>query len=299
MFDIRIGTILLANQALDMIPKLAPHGFESYEITFGESTRGFDLPEMGKRVLEALGDSGVTISTLGVYGNPLTHTGIFADTLQSLERLIGNAHHFGCSMVSAFAGRLPDRPVPESIPKFKEVFEPLARRAADLGVTIAFENCGMGGNWKQGDWNIAFNPDVWEMMFDALPMDNLGLEWEPAHQMAALIDPIPQLRKWAKKIFHVHGKDGTIAWDVLREHGFKGAVPFYWDRTPGFGDSNWNDIVTILRMNGYKGTIDIEGYHDPVYSNEDLEWTSQVRALNYLKECRGGKELLPLKMKWE
>ncbi|GAH78919.1 unnamed protein product, partial [marine sediment metagenome] len=36
------------------------------------------------------------------------------------------------------------------------------------------------------------------------------------------------------------------------------------------------------------GTIDIEGFHDPVYCGE-LEMTGQVRGLNYLKECRGGK----------
>ena len=33
--------------------------------------------------------------------------------------------------------------------------------------------------------------------------------------MCQLIDPIPQLRKWVDKIFHVHGKDATIAWDAV------------------------------------------------------------------------------------
>ena len=56
-------------------------------------------------------------------------------------------------------------------------------------------------------------------MFNALPDDNLGLEWEPCHQMVYLIDPIPQIRKWAPKFFHVHGKDATVRWDVVREHG--------------------------------------------------------------------------------
>jgi hypothetical protein len=37
----------------------------------------------------------------------------------------------------------------------------------------------------------------------------------------------------------------------------------------------------------YQGSIDIECWHDPVYSDE-LEMTGQVRALNYPKECRGG-----------
>jgi sugar phosphate isomerase/epimerase len=124
-------------------------------------------------------------------------------------------------------------------------------------------------------------------MFDALPVANIGLEWEPCHQMVSLIDPIPQLRRWVPKIFHVHGKDATIAWDIVRTKGVHGPDEYVWHRTPGFGDSNWRDIITILRQNQYQGTIDIEGYHDPVYRGE-LEWTGQVSGLHYLKSCRGG-----------
>ena len=91
----------------------------------------------------------------------------------------------------------------------------------------------MDGNWATGDWNIAHNPDAWELMFDALPDDNLGLEWEPCHQIVYLIDPIPQIRNWAPKIFHVHGKDATVRWDVIREHGIFGKEPFVQMRTPG------------------------------------------------------------------
>lgn len=145
----------------------------------------------------------------------------------------------------------------------------------------------MGGTWWKGDWNIAHNPQAWEMMFNEVPADNLGLEWEPCHQMVSLIDPIPQLRKWVDKVFHVHGKDATIAWDIVKEYGIHGPKEFVWHRTPGFGDTNWTDIITILRQAGYKGTIDIEGWHDPVYQGE-LEMTGQVHALNYLKQCRGG-----------
>ena len=91
----------------------------------------------------------------------------------------------------------------------------------------------MDGNWQTGDWNIAHNPDAWELMFDAVPGDNLGLEWEPCHQLVYLIDPMPQIRKWAPKFFHVHGKDATVRWDVIREHGVFGKVPFVQMRTPG------------------------------------------------------------------
>jgi hypothetical protein len=40
-------------------------------------------------------------------------------------------------------------------------------------------------------------------------------------------------------------------------------------------------------MGGFRGSIDIECWHDPVYRDE-LEMTGQVNGLNYLKACRGG-----------
>ena len=173
------------------------------------------------------------------------------------------------------------------MPRYKKVFEPLAKRAKDKGVRIAFENCDMGGRWESGDWNIAQIPLAWDMMFDALPYDNIGLEWEPCHQMVKLIDPMPQLRKYVSRIFHVHGKDATVHWDVVREFGVYGANQFAFHRTPGFGDSNWTNIISDLRIGGFKGSIDIEGWHDPIYK-KDLEMTGQVHALNHLKTCRGG-----------
>lgn len=103
----------------------------------------------------------------------------------------------------------------------------------------------------------------------------------------ALIDPLPQLRKWAHKVFHVHGKDATVFWDTIRTWGIRGGVQYMHHRTPGFGDTNWTDVISTLRLAGYRGSIDIEGWHDPVYKG-DLEMTGQVRALHYLKQCRGG-----------
>jgi sugar phosphate isomerase/epimerase len=100
-------------------------------------------------------------------------------------------------------------------------------------VKIAFENCAMGGNWQTGDWNIAHNPDAWELMFNETPDDKLGLEWEPCHQLVYLIDPLPQIRKWADRIFHVHGKDATVRWNVIREHGIFGKHDFVWMRHTG------------------------------------------------------------------
>ena len=287
--QIKIGTMVRGKELPEItsyIDNLGKYGFESIEITFGgDATWITDIAEYAKQVRECAEKNGMIISALGVYGNPLIPEG--EKTLRSLERIIDNASLFGASVVAGFSGRLPDQPMPESLPKFKEVFTPLTSRAADKGVRIAFENCPMGGNWNTGSWNIAVNPTMWEKIFDAVPAENLGLEWEPCHQMCQLIDPIPQLRKWAPKIFHLHGKDATVLRDVIAEKGINAGESVVWHRTPGFGDCNWADIISILRLNNYEGTIDIEGWHDPVYKNE-LEITGQVHGLNYLKNCRGG-----------
>jgi sugar phosphate isomerase/epimerase len=287
MNQMRIGTLVRGQSAAKVIPQIVEHGFESFGLTFWQTTGSFDFERMADQLNELKAQHGFTISTLNIFGNVLTGAGDSHDTLASWERLIDNAHLFGADIVAGFTGRIPDRPIDESMGRFKEVFGELAARAADRGIKLAFENCDMGGTWTHGEWNIAHNPTAWEMMFNAVPAENIGLQWEPTHQMVSLIDPIPQLRKWAPKIINVHGKDATIAWDVVREYGIHGPQKFVWHRTPGFGDTNWSDIITILRQNGYQGSIEIEGWHDPVYRDE-LEMTGQVHALNYLKRCRGG-----------
>jgi len=286
--QIRIGTLVnAADHPAAYIRQILPYGFESFSLTFWQQLGDADPTKIAAEVQEALVGSGAIISSISMFGNPLEYDELAEKTRQGWATLIDVAHLFGCNIVTGFAGRVIDKPIDESMPRYAEVFGPLAKRAADKGVRLAFENCDMGGTWARGDWNIAQTPKSWEMMFNTLPVDNIGLQWEPCHQMVKLIDPIPQLRKYVDRVFHVHGKDATVLWDVVREHGVFGPVPFAFHRTPGFGDSNWTDIISILRMGGFTGSIDIEGWHDPVYRGE-LEMMGQVRGLNYLKECRGG-----------
>lgn len=252
MEKLRIGTLVRANKSLEIIPQILDYGFESFALTFWESVNDLNLERLAGKLDEVLEHKDVKISCLSIYGNPL----VDKEAVRSWEELINNANFFGTDLVTGFAGRLPNKPVNESIPRFKEVFGDLARRAEEKNVRLAFENCKMGGDWEKGEWNIAHGPKAWKLMFEAIPKDNLGLEWEPAHQLLSLVDPIPQLREWAGKIFHVHGKDATVAWDIIERRGIDGPEEYAWHRTPGFGDTNWTDIITILRKNGYSGTID-------------------------------------------
>lgn len=288
LLDIRIGTIARIGTAAEYIPQILDHGFESFQLTGGANVGPIDFERLAGEVLKSIEGKAI-ISSIGYFGNPLMIEGDVTNFAAYLDA----AKLFGCDTVVGFTGAIEGKPAMESLPEFKRVWGDLAKRAADLGLKIAFENCDMGTTWMNaGKWNIAHSPTYWEAMWNELPADNVGLCWEPCHQMVSLIDPLPQLRKYIKKVFTLHGKDATIAWDVIKEKGIRGGAPYVWHRTPGFGDTNWTDVISILRMNGYKGSIDIEGWHDPVYRG-DLEMTGQVHALNYLKGCRGGAHFVP------
>ncbi len=292
MKNILIGTMCVGNDATaEYIRNLGNLGFESTEITFGHNCQWLidsgKADEYAAGIREAITGSNMELSALGVYGNPLESDEDAKKTLNSWHFLIDNCHKFGTNLICGFTGGLTNKALPESIPAFKAVFSELAAHAKEKNVRIAFENCNMGGSWHAIRWNIALHPRAWELMFAAVDSDNLGLEWEPAHQLSQLIDPIPQLREWAEKIFHIHGKDATVDRASLARYGIIGDIRCIGDRTPGFGDSNWTDIISILRIHHYEGNIDIEGWHDPVYRGE-LEMTGQVAALKYLKQCRGG-----------
>jgi sugar phosphate isomerase/epimerase len=280
---IRIGTLVYGSNAVSSIEQLLPYGFESYSLTFWQTLGDCNLSETAARLRDLLAPTEAIVSSLGVFGNPLVPEG--EPTRQAWKQLIAAAPLFGCDLVGGFTGRLPGLPLEQSLPAYKKVFGELAQFAADHGVRLCFENCAMDGTWAAGDWNIAINPQAWQMMWETLDLPHLGLEWEPCHQRLALCDPLPGLRDWAHKVFHVHGKDASIDWAAIQRHGILGKVQFARQRTAGFGDSNWTEIFSILHAAGYTGCLDIEGFHDPVY-RDDLELRGQVFALEYLRKCR-------------
>jgi sugar phosphate isomerase/epimerase len=281
--DIRIGTIANLDKGADYIRQILPHGFESFQIFSWAKLPEVDLQRAGAEILEAIEGKAI-ISSMGMFGNPLENEQTAADFARCIDAA---KKYFHCDIVAGFTGAINGKPLPESLPAYKKLWTDLARRAEDAGVKIAFENCDMGGTWERVNWNIAHSSAAWEILFNEVQSPAIGLEWEPCHHMGSFVDPIAQLRKWLPKIVHLHGKDATVAWDIIREYGTRGGKQFVWHRHPGFGDTNWTDVINILRMAKWQGCIDIEGWHDPVY-REELEMTGQVHALNYLKNCRGG-----------
>lgn len=283
--QIEIGTCVPGQMARQWLPHVLKLGFECVALNFHMSLHDVRLPELAGEVMPVIRDAGARVASVGFYCNPLED----AEARRTLESVIDAAPLFDAPMVSTFAGALEGQPVEKAMPRFGEVFRELGKRAADKGLKIAIENCPMGGSWQRATCNIAFNPRAWEMMFEEVPDKNVGLEWEPGHQSIQLIDPVAQLREWAPtgRILHMHGKDCTVDRTAVARYGVFGAVDFALQRTPGFGETDWRDIFTILHQAGYASDICVEGYHDPVYRGE-WEMTAQKHALEYLRWCRGG-----------
>lgn len=280
-----IGTLVKGDEQPELaIRQLAAQGFESFSIMYWGRVSG-DLARTSSEVCKAASETGTVLSSVAVYGNPLSGDEAGATTQDGIAALLEYAPRFGCPLVSCFAGRVPGTAVPASIEPWKAVFGPLAERAGALDLRLAFENCRMGDTWKTGKWNIAINPDAWQLMFDALPTDTLGLEWEPCHQVEALADPLVQLAEWLPRIIHIHGKDARINRELLAARGLYGNARWHQSCLPGNGDTNWRTLFRVLGSGGYTGTVDVEGWNDADWAGE-RELEGQLRALAYLKECR-------------
>ncbi len=255
-------------------------------------------------------DRGIRVSAIGAYyRNPLDPKQTDAANA-FLRRAIDIAGHIGVKTVSSFGGAVIEvemnerggnpvyKPLENHLPEILAFWEPLAGYAADRGVRIALENCPQGA-WHLPimHYNIMGQPAIWERFFNDAKSENIGLEWDAAHLICQFIDPIANIHKFGRRIFHVHAKDAYINRPLLETYGIchHGVAEH---RFPGLGQANWAEIVHALVRAGYDSDLNIEGRHDPVYRNHDgglqLEDTGLLIAKMLLEPfARGTYPLAP------
>ena len=218
-------------------------------------------------VKESLAEYDLDISAIAWYANQLDpNPESRAQNGDYLRKLIDAAGALGVATVCTFAGRIPEKNIADNIPTFKEVWGPLSRYAEDHGVRIAFENCPMFGGFPFQGINIAYKPEAWDLMFDAVPSPALGLELDPSHLYWLHIDYIKATYQYGARIFHVHAKDTEINYGRFAEEGIYGSG--WWRyRVPGWGEIRWQKFIAALWDIGYKGNLDIE-HEDPVFQGD-------------------------------
>jgi sugar phosphate isomerase/epimerase len=225
-------------------------------------------------VNETLTRNGLTISSLAYYPNNLHPDDAHREQVNAhLRKVIDAAAALGVGIVGTFVGNDKDRPLPENLKRFREIWPPLVDHAGERGVKIAIENCPMIFSWDEwpGGANLAWSPAAWDEMFSAIPDAHFGLNLDPSHLVWLMIDYERVVYDYADRIFHVHAKDLEIRRDGLYRHGTLSAgMGWQVPRLPGLGEVDWSRFLAALYAVGYDHVVSIEHEDRRFEGDEEL-----------------------------
>ena len=203
----------------------------------------------------------VAISGLGYYPNPLSANAAEAEVARGhLPKVIEAARLLGLSVVNTFIGANHTKSLEENFRSFEEVWPSIIAYAEERQIHIGIENCPMlfGDRWPFGS-NLARSPAIWRRMFQAIPSDFFGLNYDPSHMVMQLMDPIAPIREFGHRIFHTHAKDMRIEHHLLNDVG---TLVLPMDRStakiPGLGDVNWAQWISALTDVAFEGAVCVE-----------------------------------------
>ncbi|AMQ55731.1 sugar phosphate isomerase/epimerase family protein [Algoriphagus sanaruensis] len=170
--------------------------------------------------------------------------------------------------------------------EYQRIFGPIIRYAADLGVTVLYENCPMEG-WRSSGFTGTFNNltgvlAARKLMYELVPEKNHGEIYDPSHDVWQHTDPVEVIKHTdMSRLKRIHVKSTRNNPDpfwgnmypmqqIRKEWADKLGIPSStnsWDRhhyeatLPGFGlgDSmDWRAFVNILKEKGFTGPFEIE-----------------------------------------
>ena len=218
--------------------------------------------EKAREILDTCAKKNLTISSLAFYPN--TMDGDLekrAANIAHLKKVIAASHKLGVNMVTTFIGRDQSKTVEENLDLVKEIWPPILEEAQALGVKIAIENCPMlfGAEQWPGGQNLMTSPANWRKLFEILPYDNLGLNYDPSHFVWQMMDYIKPIYDFKDKLFHVHFKDIKLYPEKLAQVGTMAyPLDYMSPKLPGLGDVDWGRFVSALTDVGYDGFACIE-----------------------------------------
>lgn len=227
-------------------------------VTHVDVTR-FGDDEVG-RIRQLVRKSGVAISALGYYPNPLHPDAEHRRrVIGHLNQVVQAAPKLDVRTVNTFIGRDPAKSIEDNWPLFQATWPDIVQHAERAGVTLGIENCPMLFSLDEwpGGTNLAINPAVWHALWREIPSPHLGLNFDPSHLVWQHIDYVRCIRDFGKHIVHVHAKDTRVDVDKLYAVGILG-LGWHTPKLPGLGDVAWGAFFSALTDAGYKGAVCIE-----------------------------------------
>lgn len=278
----------------------AESGFQAIEIAcwpYEKAARRYagvthiDVNELdvarAKEIRSMLGGYDLTVSSLGYYPNPLHPDAEHRETvIGHLKKVIEAAEMLEVPVVGTFVGKDRNKSVPQNLEDYARIWPPIVRFAKERGIKIAIENCPMifsYDEWPGGD-NLATSPAIWRKMWEIIPDENFGLNFDPSHLIWQMIDYERAIGEFRDRIFHAHAKDLHIDRDGLYNHGTT-SLGMGWQipRLPGLGDVDWGKFVAALTAAGYDYVISIEHEDRAFEGDEELVKRGFYLARDVLK----------------
>jgi sugar phosphate isomerase/epimerase len=301
---IKLGFLsaILADQTFEEVISFAARtGYSCVEIMcwpLGKAERRYagvthiDVADLSKKKIDeihnTLEQKGVAISGLGYYPNPLEADKKNADRyVAHIKKVIDAAGRLGLENVNTFIGRDHLSSVEDNFKRFRKVWPGIVKYAEKRGVKIGIENCPMfftNDEWPGGK-NLASSPAIWRRMFEEIPSDNFGLNYDPSHLVWQFMDYIKPIYEFKERIFHVHIKDAKLMREKLNDVGILATpLSFHSPKLPGLGDVDWGKFFSALTDVGYDGAACVEVEDRSYEGSLQMRKKSLVQSREYLKQ---------------
>ncbi len=238
-------------------------GIGALEVHAASKTEHFDPDnvDVAKQLKDVAGEAGIVISSFAAYVNiSATEESERQRNQALLAKVLDICEATGvdvlcCNAGQPAAGLSREDTIRQIAAPFYREF---VKRAADKGIKLALEN-----------WTATNMRDLsqWELMFEEVPNENFGLNFDPSHLVWQDIDYLWAVDVFGSRIFHTHAKDTEIlthrkAWVGNRASGWWRFV------IPGFGEVDWGVYISRLRRVGYDGVLSIE-HEDSAVGREE------------------------------
>ena len=154
----------------------------------------------------------------------------------------------------------------------------LGRIAKEKGMKLTFHH-HMG--------TVVQNEDEIDRLMEHTDPDLVYLLFDSGHLSFDGIDPVKILKKYIKRVGHVHLKDlrnDVVAESKAKHLSFLEGIRRGTFTVPGDGDVNFKPIFDCLEKAGYTGWIVVEAEQDPAKANP-LEYA--MKARKYIREQAG------------
>lgn len=245
-------------------------------------------------ILDKCREKNIELSALGYYPNTLDpNPQKRRSNIDHLKKVIDASVMLGVNLVTTFIGRDQYKSVEENLKIVSEIWPEILHYAGNRKVKIAIENCPMlfGEEQWPGGQNLMTTPEIWKKVFEILPDDNLGINYDPSHFVWQMVDYIQPIYEFRARIFHVHYKDIKLNPKKLSRVGTMAYPLSYMSpKLPGLGDIDWKEYIKALENIEYDGYACVEVEDKDFEGSSDRILDSLRLSKEYIERCFDQKE---------